>query len=123
MRIEIIKVLLLACVIKASSSSSLFPKKHESTEEADDPDGMCRAAANGGRQDLYPVRDQVQSRGTNRQLVEQASDSIGRARNALAKGCSVGKGANKSAVQAASKLLYKRLIVSEWLGANVPQPY
>lgn len=87
---------------------------HSSNDEE-----VCRAATKAGGNELYEVKDFVESRGTNRPLVEQAGGSITRVRNSLSKGCSVSKGTNQSANTAVNKLLFKRLIVSEWLSANV----
>ena len=82
-------------------------------------DEVCKAATKAGGNEFYEVKDYVESRGTNRPLVEQAGGSIARVRNSLAKGCSAPKGTNQSANTAINKLLFKRLMVNEWLSANV----
>lgn len=105
-------VLLLVQCLGLAASRGFFDS-HSNEED------MCRAATKAGNNDFYEVVDFVQSRGTNRPLVDHAGGSIGRARNSLAKGCSVAKGPNNTANQAVNKLLFKRLMVSEWLAANV----
>ena len=106
-------LILVQCAALAASRG--FFDSHSNNSEED----MCRAATKAGNNDFYEVVDFVQSRGTNRPLVDQAGGSIGRVRNALAKGCSVSKGPNNTANQAINKLLFKRFMVSEWLAANV----
>lgn len=108
-------LLLFIQYLVLSSARGLFDS-HSNDDE------ICRAATKAGLNEFYEVSDFVQSRGTNRPLVDQASGSIGRARNALAKGCSVSKTPNQSANQAVNRLLFKRLMVSEWLSANVIIP-
>ena len=84
---------------------------------------MCEAALLAGKNDLFPVNDFIFSRGTNRRLVDSTTSNIQRLRNSLAKSCGPNNGPNKlgnnaSVSPAVNKILFKRLLTSEWLAAN-----
>ena len=84
---------------------------------------MCEAAMMAGKNDLFPVSDFIFSRGTNRRLVDSTTSNIQRLRNSLAKSCGPNNAPNKlgnnsSASSAVNKILFKRLLTSEWLAAN-----
>ena len=86
-------------------------------------DEMCEAALMAGKNDFFPVNDFIFSRGTNRRLVDSTTSNIQRLRNSLAKSCGPNNGPNKlgnnaSAGTALNKILFKRLLTSEWLAAN-----
>jgi hypothetical protein len=86
-------------------------------------DEMCEAALLAGKSDLFPVNDFIFSRGTNRRLVDLTTSNIQRLRNSLARGCGPNGGPNKmgnnaSVNSAVNKILFKRILTSEWLAAN-----